>query len=391
MRSSRLNHLERQLSTLGFNKALEALDLVVEEMSAEAGFARHDGSHYYYHLVDVTQMILNHGIKHDEDLIVASLLHDYLEDVPGVTKKLIEKQFGPIVADVVERLSKKDGINYKENKEAMQEYLDIIEECWRSSIIKTADRVHNFSSLKNSSLSHRKKQLLNTMEFFIPFFKRCRNRYIRFESFFFFAKTSIEPLAAEFERYLKDFEIYENKIKELEKELDKYKYLEESKKKSYNEIGEELKNRPPNVRSIDKKDLYETEKFGWRIIDAKTKELQSNLDGGLYDKSKLNDFMFCVNGDGIVYSLYTNEKNDLVITEISKDYVIVDSKGNTVFNKGKKIELRNELGQLVDINNLEFLVDLVTCDCVEMVLVDSYGDIYFNQLEDWTAHFVDVN
>lgn len=214
-----VRNLERQLTHLGFHKALEALDLVMDEMSAERGFQRHDGSDYYLHLVQVTQMILNHGINHDEPLIVASILHDYKEDVPGVTDKLIEVRFGAIVADVVRRLSKVKGIDYKNNPEEMENYLAIIEECWRSCIIKAADRVHNFQSMGNSSLKHRKAQLINTLVHFIPFFKRCRQNYVRFEAFFEFAKTNIEPIAVEFKRYIDDSEKYELRIQELEFEV----------------------------------------------------------------------------------------------------------------------------------------------------------------------------
>lgn len=222
MKSSRCIHLERELSILGFNNALRALDLVVNEMSSTNGFARHDGSDYYFHLIDVTQMLLNFGFKQDETLITASLLHDYMEDVEGVTEKLIAMQFGQEVAEVVSKLSKKKGIDYKNNHDEMMSYLNDIEECWRASLIKTADRVHNFQSMKDSSLKHRKAQLKNTLVYFIPFFKRCRKRYVRHEAFFFSAKTNIEPIANEFNRYISDIETLEHEIQMVRDELNEH-------------------------------------------------------------------------------------------------------------------------------------------------------------------------
>lgn len=220
--SSRTKHLKRTLSVLGFKKAYEALELVIDEMSVENGFARHNGKHYYYHLVDVAQMLLNFGIR-DEDTIVAALLHDYIEDVQGVTYRTVENQFGSNVADIVDLVTKEKGIDYKNNPSKMQEYLDNIYESPEACLVKTADRVNNFQTLRDSSLDHRKKQLANTVDYFIPFFKKCRNKYIEHESFYFQAKTTIEPIAYEVGRYLEDLEEYKKLILEQNEEISRLK------------------------------------------------------------------------------------------------------------------------------------------------------------------------
>lgn len=220
--SSRTKHLKRTLTILEYNKAYEALDLVIEEMSAEKGFARHNGKHYYYHLVDVAQLLLNFGIR-DENTIVAALLHDYIEDVEGVTYKTVEYRFGREVADIVTLVTKKRGVDYKNNPEKMQEYLDLIFESPEASLVKTADRINNFQTLKDSSVTHRRKQLQNTMEYFIPFFKKCRNRYIEHESFYFQAKSMIEPIAFEIGRYLDDLSEYAEVIAQQKLEIESLK------------------------------------------------------------------------------------------------------------------------------------------------------------------------
>lgn len=218
--SSRTRHLKRALTLLGYKDAYRALELMIKEMSVEAGFARHNGKHYYYHLVDVAQLLLNFGIR-DEATITAALLHDYVEDVEGVKHEDIAEQFGKEVADIVRAVSKEKGLDYKNNPVLMESYLENIFRNSKACLVKTADRVNNFQTLRDASVNHRRKQLENTMEYFIPFFKKCRNTYIEHESFYFQAKTTIEPLAYEIGRYLDDLAEYEGIIARQEVELAK--------------------------------------------------------------------------------------------------------------------------------------------------------------------------
>lgn len=54
---------------------------------------------YITHLVGV--MILLSSATHDEDVLIAGLLHDALEDVPDYTPDMLEEKFGPRVKDIV--------------------------------------------------------------------------------------------------------------------------------------------------------------------------------------------------------------------------------------------------------------------------------------------------
>lgn len=199
MLSSRTKFLIQNLKILGYSQSMRALKLVINEMNSDNGFARHDGSHYYHHLVDVAQTLINFGVR-DENIITASLLHDYIEDVKGVTEKMIESLFNKEVAYMVGLLTKKRGVDYHNNKEEMQSYLESIFQSEGASLIKVADRIHNFSSMRSAtSPEHKMRQVTNTKEFFIPFFKKCRNEYVEFSHFFFHAKTVIEPIMFEIE------------------------------------------------------------------------------------------------------------------------------------------------------------------------------------------------
>lgn len=222
--SSRTKHLKRTLTVLGYHQAYRALDLVIAEMCTEKGFARHNGKHYYYHLVDVALLLLNFGIR-DEVTITSALLHDYIEDVEGVTPEGIASDFGNEVAEIVKLVTKEKGLDYKTNDTNMSNYLDAIFTNPKACLVKTADRVNNFQTLRDSSVTHRRKQLENTMDYFIPFFKECRNRYIEHESFYFQAKTTIEPIAFEVGRYLDDLSEYEGLIAKQELEIRRLKTL----------------------------------------------------------------------------------------------------------------------------------------------------------------------
>lgn len=200
-KSSRVIHLEHQLSVLDYKKSLKAFDTVLASMGSDNGFTRHDGTHYYYHLVDVAQILLNFGIN-DDEIIAAALLHDFIEDVEWATYEYVEEVYGKRVADIVQLVTKAPGVNYKEDLEAMDAYLDSIAGMYESALIKTADRIHNFGSMSNASDSHRRKQVNETRDKFIPFFKACRNKHVRYANFFFFAKTTIEPILYEIERNL---------------------------------------------------------------------------------------------------------------------------------------------------------------------------------------------
>lgn len=218
-KSSRVAHLENQLSILGFTESLRAFDLVLSEMNAENGFKRHDGFHYYYHLVDVAQILLNFGVK-DQDIITAALLHDFIEDVPWATHEYVKDQFNTRVADIVWLLTKKPGVDYKADLDEMKRYLTGIAGRYESALIKTADRIHNFSSMLKSSQTHRMKQVKETRDFYIPFFKECRNRYVRYSNFFFFAKTTIEPILHEIDQSYAKTQELEDEIARLRAELE---------------------------------------------------------------------------------------------------------------------------------------------------------------------------
>lgn len=103
---------------------------------------------YITHLVGV--MILISSATHDEDVLIAGLLHDALEDVDGYTPNMLEEAFGKRVCDIVLGVteeSKLEGekLPWKEVKEA---YLRRLEGSSDESIlVSLADKIQNTRSL----------------------------------------------------------------------------------------------------------------------------------------------------------------------------------------------------------------------------------------------------
>jgi len=101
-----------------------------------------------------TAWILNEYSR-DEDIIVAGLLHDVLEDVLGYGYKKLKQDFGQRVADIVKGVSEDKDPNKKEDEkpwiERKQKYLDNLKKDSRESMmVCTADKIHNLQSMRDA-------------------------------------------------------------------------------------------------------------------------------------------------------------------------------------------------------------------------------------------------
>lgn len=101
-----------------------------------------------------TAWILNEYTR-DEDIIVAGLLHDVLEDVPGYGYEKLKKDFGQRVAKIVKGVSEDKDPNKKEDEkpwiERKQDYLDHLKKDSKESMmVSTADKIHNLQSMRDA-------------------------------------------------------------------------------------------------------------------------------------------------------------------------------------------------------------------------------------------------
>lgn len=105
------------------------------------------GAPYITHLFAVTALVGEHG--GDEDQLIAAMLHDAIEDVPGIDAAHIEAQFGPRVARLVVALSDSEGEDPKPPwKQRKVDYLTHLRhQPAEVKLISCADKLHNARSI----------------------------------------------------------------------------------------------------------------------------------------------------------------------------------------------------------------------------------------------------
>lgn len=211
---ARVIQLQKDLIRLGFNDTLRALNWMLGVMNAENGYERHDGSHYYYHLVDGCQDLLNHGIL-DQPTLTGYILHDAEEDIPSVDNEIISDRFGGEVAMLVRGVTKRIGVDYKK-KENTEDYLEAMLPFVKMCLIKIADRKHNFSTLESATPEKELRVALETENLFIPFAKEARQMYPEHSNYFHSFKTTIMPHLKKIKKYHADMAIKDARIEELE-------------------------------------------------------------------------------------------------------------------------------------------------------------------------------
>lgn len=149
---------------------------------AHEGQHRISGEPYIYHPIAVARILAQ--MHMDVKSIVASILHDVLEDTPA-TRKLIEGEFGKDVANLVDGVSKLTHIKFKnkieQQAENIQKVLLAMAKDIRVIMIKLADRLHNMRTLGPLRPDKRRRIAQETLEIYIPIANRLGIYTIRHE------------------------------------------------------------------------------------------------------------------------------------------------------------------------------------------------------------------
>lgn len=214
----RVKHFIRNIgfinSLIPLPKTRKALNLLLEEMSVEKGFARHDGRDYFTHPIAVAQTAIDFGLVNTrineqdyngaDTLITVCLLHDILEDVEWITSDYLIKEFDYETYILIDNVSKR-------KNEKIENYFDRVKSKNISALVKCLDRLNNVSTLADSTTKHRAKQLYETKFYYLPFFKEMRKIYVEDRPFYWQARTIMVSLLNEVERSLKyeDPKLYE--------------------------------------------------------------------------------------------------------------------------------------------------------------------------------------
>lgn len=124
---------------------------------------RKSGELYYAHPLEVAYMVSDYNLK--TDVIVASILHDIIEDTE-VTAGMILDNFSWRIAEMVDRLTRDrpDG-----NKLSVEEILSSAYQLKDKEVllIKLFDRFHNIQTIQFKSLKSQKNTALETLEMFL--------------------------------------------------------------------------------------------------------------------------------------------------------------------------------------------------------------------------------
>ena len=143
---------------------------------------RRSGVPYILHPVSVAYILVELGM--DTESIVASLLHDVVEDTP-VGLEEIKKLFGIEVANLTDGVTKLGRIPYSSREEQQAENLRkmliAMADDIRVIIIKLAGRLHNMRTIEFMPDQKRRDKALETMEVYAPIAHRLGIRALKEE------------------------------------------------------------------------------------------------------------------------------------------------------------------------------------------------------------------
>ncbi len=133
------------------------------------GIERASGEPYYYHPVAVAKIVAAE-INIDDVSVVASLLHDTVEDTE-VTLDDIKEKFGDTVSHLIDGVTKISGVfksrNTKQAETFMKMLLSMAEDI-RVVLIKFADRLHNMRTIQHLPREKQMQKATETMELYAP-------------------------------------------------------------------------------------------------------------------------------------------------------------------------------------------------------------------------------
>ena len=117
--------------------------IAIASRAHDGHYRKGSGVPYISHPMSV--MLIAASVTNDEDVLLAALFHDILEDVPeNYSRAEMEDEFGPRVVEIVEGVTKDSSLpSWQERADAYLEQLSHGSE--ESLIVAAADKFHNLS------------------------------------------------------------------------------------------------------------------------------------------------------------------------------------------------------------------------------------------------------
>jgi guanosine-3',5'-bis(diphosphate) 3'-pyrophosphohydrolase len=162
---------------------LEALKKAYEFASdCHRGQVRASGDPFMKHIEETALLVCE--LKLDEPSVIASLLHDTIED-SDVNREDIQKLFGPGVADIVEGVTKLTRIEFESREEKQAEnfrkMLLAMAKDIRVVLVKLCDRLHNMRTLLFFSEEKRRRIAQETQDIYAPLANRLGIHWLKSE------------------------------------------------------------------------------------------------------------------------------------------------------------------------------------------------------------------
>jgi GTP diphosphokinase / guanosine-3',5'-bis(diphosphate) 3'-diphosphatase len=144
------------------------------------GQMRKSGDPYITHPLAVTVILAELGMT--ESVLVASLLHDTVEDTPYTLEEL-RRDYGDEVAELVDGVTKLDKVRYGETAEAetIRKMIVSMSRDIRVLVIKLADRLHNMRTLRYLKRDKQEVKAKETLDIYAPLAHRLGMNTIKWE------------------------------------------------------------------------------------------------------------------------------------------------------------------------------------------------------------------
>lgn len=265
---------DKKLIRLAFDTAVEA----------HSDQRRKSGEAYIFHPICVAKIVASE-IGLDATSIAAALLHDVVEDT-SYTLPDIERLFGPVVAKIVNGLTKiahlKKDMNISQQAENFRKMLLTLNDDVRVIIIKIADRYHNMLTMDSMPEYKQLKIASETLYIYAPLAHRIGLYNI---------KTALEDLSLKYTEP-EVFNDISDKIEESKEE--QQKYIDDFTRSIKDSLAKEkfnytIKGRMKSIFSIRRKMLKQQvtfeeiyDKFAIRIVYASAPEDEKFLAWKIY-------------------------------------------------------------------------------------------------------------
>ncbi len=149
---------------------------------AHDGQRRRSGEPYIIHPLAVANILADMHLDHQS--LMAAMLHDVIEDT-GVPKNALAHQFGDVVTELVDGVSKLTNIHFESKEEQQAENFQKMAMAMardiRVILVKLADRLHNLRTLGSLRPDKRRRIARETLDIYAPIANRLGLNSIRVE------------------------------------------------------------------------------------------------------------------------------------------------------------------------------------------------------------------